>query len=199
MVVVVGLPLSLDGTRGRAAAEAAEAEAEALGALLGDHHVEVELFDERLTTVTAHQALAAGGTRSRQRRAVVDQTAAAVMLVGLARRVGPATVTMTGAGGPARAVPLDRRRACRRCPRPSPGRRADPTAGRAATGRPHRRWRIGGAWPWWGWSVVVLVAGFLWVQHEANPVRAPRGPGHRHRPVRHRGRSAGRRRSRPRG
>lgn len=80
VVVVVGHPLSLDGTRGPAAT-AAEAEAEALGTLLAPHGVRVELFDERLTTVTAHQALSAGGTKGRNQRAVVDQTAAAVMLM----------------------------------------------------------------------------------------------------------------------
>lgn len=77
--VVVGLPLSLDGTWGPAAAAASE-EAEALRQLLGDRPVEVELFDERLTTVSAHQALSATGSRERQRRPVVDQAAAAVLL-----------------------------------------------------------------------------------------------------------------------
>jgi putative Holliday junction resolvase len=79
VVVVVGLPLSLDGSRGRAATEAAT-EADTLAALLAPHHVDVELFDERLTTVSAHQALAAGGAGGRQRRQVVDQAAATVML-----------------------------------------------------------------------------------------------------------------------
>jgi putative Holliday junction resolvase len=79
VVVVIGLPLSLDGSRGRAAL-AAEAEAEALRALLGERGIRVELFDERLTTVSAHQALAAGGNDSRARRKVVDQAAATVML-----------------------------------------------------------------------------------------------------------------------
>jgi putative Holliday junction resolvase len=77
--VVVGLPLSLDGTSGPAASSA-RSEAEALRALLEGRGVEVQLFDERLTTVSAHQALAAGGVRQRDRRGVVDQTAAAVML-----------------------------------------------------------------------------------------------------------------------
>ena len=80
MVVVVGHPLSLDGSRGPAA-RAAEAEAEALVGMLDAHEVRVELFDERLTTVSAHQALTAGGTKGRDQRAVVDQTAAAVMLM----------------------------------------------------------------------------------------------------------------------
>ena len=77
--VVVGHPLSLDGSRGRAAT-AAEEEMTALGALLDPHGIAVELFDERLTTVTAHQALQAGGRSGRQRRAVIDRTAAAVLL-----------------------------------------------------------------------------------------------------------------------
>ena len=42
--------------------------------------VPVELHDERLSTVTAQSALAAAGVKGRDRRRVVDQTAAAVML-----------------------------------------------------------------------------------------------------------------------
>jgi putative Holliday junction resolvase len=78
-VVVVGLPLSLDGSRGTAAIQA-EAEAEALRGQLHPQGIEVELFDERLTTVTAHQSLAAGGKGSRARRAIIDRSAATVML-----------------------------------------------------------------------------------------------------------------------
>jgi putative Holliday junction resolvase len=74
--VVVGLPLSLDGRKG-AAARAVEAEVVELRSLLP---VPVEVYDERFTTVTAHQQLAAGGKRSRARRATVDQAAAAVLL-----------------------------------------------------------------------------------------------------------------------
>jgi putative Holliday junction resolvase len=80
VVVVVGHPLSLDGSRGPAAL-AAEAEAAALADVLDAHGVRVELFDERLTTVSAHRALTAGGTRGRDQRAVVDRTAAAVLLM----------------------------------------------------------------------------------------------------------------------
>jgi putative Holliday junction resolvase len=78
-VVIVGLPLSLDGSRGRAAVQA-EVEADALRPLFGSHGIEMELFDERLTTVTAHQSLGAGGKNSRARRKVIDQSAATVML-----------------------------------------------------------------------------------------------------------------------
>ncbi|HET7488228.1 MAG TPA: Holliday junction resolvase RuvX [Acidimicrobiales bacterium] len=74
--VVVGLPLSLDGRMGPAA-EATAAEAEALAAVVG---VPVETCDERLTTVSAQQALRAGGTPGRRQRAVIDKVAAAVLL-----------------------------------------------------------------------------------------------------------------------
>jgi putative Holliday junction resolvase len=78
--VVVGLPVSLQGTEGPAA-RAARAEAFALAQVVG---VPVELADERLTTVTADRALRAGDQRrersSSRRRQVVDQVAAAVML-----------------------------------------------------------------------------------------------------------------------
>ena len=74
--VVVGLPLSLDGRMGPAAAAAAE-EAEALGDVLG---VPVETYDERLTTVTADRSLSSLGLRGQARRRVVDKVAAAVML-----------------------------------------------------------------------------------------------------------------------
>ena len=74
--VVVGLPLSLDGSMGPAA-RAAAAEAEALGDFLG---VPVETYDERLTTVTADRSLSSLGLPGQARRRVVDKVAAAVML-----------------------------------------------------------------------------------------------------------------------
>jgi putative holliday junction resolvase len=78
-VVVVGLPLSLDGSRGPAAS-AATVEADALRAALGGRGIPVELIDERLTTVSAHRALAETGAKERDRRRVVDASAAAVVL-----------------------------------------------------------------------------------------------------------------------
>lgn len=74
--VVVGLPLSLDGSDGPAAV-AARAEAVELSRAVG---VPVELHDERLTTVTANRVLAEQGLDARARRRVVDQVAAAVLL-----------------------------------------------------------------------------------------------------------------------
>lgn len=74
--VVVGLPLSLDGSTGPAA-ERVIAEVTGLAEVLG---VPTETFDERLTTVTAHQLLAERGVRAKDRREVVDKAAAAVIL-----------------------------------------------------------------------------------------------------------------------
>ena len=75
-VVVVGLPLSLDGSAGRAA-KLVEAEVEELRAVLD---VPVEVYDERFTTVTAERSLGERGVRGQARRKVVDQAAAAVLL-----------------------------------------------------------------------------------------------------------------------
>jgi putative Holliday junction resolvase len=75
-IVVVGLPRSLDGSDG-AAATAALTEVEELAEVLD---VPVVTHDERFTTVTAHEQLRAAGLGGRQRRTVVDQQAAAVLL-----------------------------------------------------------------------------------------------------------------------
>lgn len=83
--VIVGLPLSLDGSDGPAAT-AARAEAVELEAALG---VPVELHDERLSTITAHHALREAGVSGRRRREVVDAMAATVILQDwLDRRAG---------------------------------------------------------------------------------------------------------------
>ena len=74
--VVVGLPLSLDGSVGRAAA-AALAEVAELKHVLG---VPVETFDERFTTVSADRALKNMKMKASARRHVVDKVAATVML-----------------------------------------------------------------------------------------------------------------------
>lgn len=88
-VVVVGLPLGLDGRPGRAARQA-QAEAAALAAALAGRAVAVQTFDERLTTVSAQRELAAAGRRGPERRRLVDRSAAAVMLQAwLDRQAGP--------------------------------------------------------------------------------------------------------------
>ena len=74
--VVVGLPLSLDGGTGPAARSALE-EADQLRRFLD---VPVELHDERLTTVAADRFLMLMKMKAGDRRRVVDQVAAAVLL-----------------------------------------------------------------------------------------------------------------------
>lgn len=74
--VLVGLPRSLSGGEGPAAATARE-RAGRLATAVG---VPVRLVDERLSTVAASRALRAGGRTARQQRAVVDAAAAAAIL-----------------------------------------------------------------------------------------------------------------------
>ena len=75
--VVVGLPRSLSGGEGPAAAKT-RAWAEALARALVP--LPVRLVDERLTTVSAEAMLRDRGVKGRARRAVVDQAAAVVIL-----------------------------------------------------------------------------------------------------------------------
>ena len=75
-VVVVGLPFSLDGSIGPAA-RAILAEVEELRATLA---VEVVTWDERLTTVEAERSLRVMGVKEGNRRRIVDQVAATVIL-----------------------------------------------------------------------------------------------------------------------
>jgi putative Holliday junction resolvase len=84
-LVVVGLPLSLDGSMGPAARAAAD-EAAALADVLA---VPVETYDERLTTVTADRSLSTLGLSGQARRRVVDKVAAAVILQAWLDRANP--------------------------------------------------------------------------------------------------------------
>jgi putative Holliday junction resolvase len=75
-LIVVGLPLGLNGTEGRAARDA-RVFALRVGEATG---LPVELHDERLTTVTAERVLLEAGLRRERRRAARDRVAAAVLL-----------------------------------------------------------------------------------------------------------------------
>jgi len=75
--VIVGLPTSLSGREGAAAAAARSFAADLAGRLAP---IPVRLVDERFTTTQAHDALRRGGKDSRARRGVVDAAAAAVLL-----------------------------------------------------------------------------------------------------------------------
>jgi putative holliday junction resolvase len=75
-VIVVGLPLGLDGREGKAA-ELIRGEVEELRAVFA---IPVVVHDERFTTATAHRALAEQNVKAKDRRHVVDKVAAAVLL-----------------------------------------------------------------------------------------------------------------------
>ncbi len=76
VLVVLGEPVSMDGSRGTRASHAASF-AEALRAFLD---VPVVLHDERLSTVEAERSLREAGVTGRRRRSVVDAAAAQIIL-----------------------------------------------------------------------------------------------------------------------
>jgi putative holliday junction resolvase len=99
--VIVGLPASLSGREGKAAAEVRKL-TDAIASTIAP--IPVRLVDERFTTVLAHDALRAGGMDSKARRHAVDQAAAAVLLQGALdaeRSTGlpPGTLVSPGQGG----------------------------------------------------------------------------------------------------
>jgi putative pre-16S rRNA nuclease len=74
--VVVGLPRSLSGAEGPAAAKARERAARLAAAI----DIPVRLVDERLTTITASQRLSQGGKRAKEQRVLIDAAAATTIL-----------------------------------------------------------------------------------------------------------------------
>ena len=75
-VVVVGLPISLDGSTG----PAAQAVLDEVAELRRVCQVDVETVDERLSTVEAERRLREAGVDSRAGRQRVDMVAAAIIL-----------------------------------------------------------------------------------------------------------------------
>jgi putative Holliday junction resolvase len=74
-LVLLGLPLNMDGTRGPQAQKAM-----AFGQVLADAGLHVLYQDERMTTVTAERVLIGGNVRRENRKNYVDKLAAAVIL-----------------------------------------------------------------------------------------------------------------------
>ena len=74
--IVIGEPLSMDGSRGTRASHAA-AFADAVRAVVA---VPVVLQDERLSTVEASRGLRDAGASAKRQRAVIDASAAQVIL-----------------------------------------------------------------------------------------------------------------------
>ena len=73
---ILGLPLRTDGSKGDKALEC-EALAEALRQQSG---LPVQLWDERFSSVQAHQNLSAAGVRAKNRKHIIDAAAAVVIL-----------------------------------------------------------------------------------------------------------------------
>ena len=76
--IVVGLPRNMDGTEGPRA-EVCRAFAEKVKEITG---VDVEMWDERRTTVEAHQILSDNNYHGKKRKNTVDAVAASLILEG---------------------------------------------------------------------------------------------------------------------
>lgn len=75
-LIVVGLPKNMDGTEGDRAEKCRD-----FGKLIAEKTgVEVVMWDERCTTVSAHQILNETNVRGKKRKAVVDAVAAVIIL-----------------------------------------------------------------------------------------------------------------------
>jgi putative Holliday junction resolvase len=75
--VLVGLPRSLNGTEGPAAAKV-RVFAQSVAKVIAP--VPVRLVDERMTTVSATHGLRASGVKAKKGRSVIDQVAAVIIL-----------------------------------------------------------------------------------------------------------------------
>lgn len=77
-LIVVGLPVNMDGTKGERA-QKCTLFSEKLSEETG---IETRLFDERLTTVSAHRILSQNNVRGQKRKNVVDAVSAVMILEG---------------------------------------------------------------------------------------------------------------------
>ncbi len=74
--IVVGLPKNMDGSEGERAQKCKD-----FAVMLEDYSgIPVKLWDERRTTITAHNYLNETNTRGKKRKEVVDQVAATIIL-----------------------------------------------------------------------------------------------------------------------
>ena len=80
--LVLGLPKNMDGSEGPRA-EKSRAFREVLAAAFG---LPVALWDERRTTIDAHNILAGSGKNAKKRKATVDAVAASLILEGYLTR-----------------------------------------------------------------------------------------------------------------
>jgi putative Holliday junction resolvase len=76
--IVIGLPLHMDGREGEGAADARAFAA----AIEARTQLKVILWDERLTTTSAHKHMTAMGVKTKNKKGMVDQLAAELILQG---------------------------------------------------------------------------------------------------------------------
>jgi len=75
-IIVVGNPINMNGTEGPRSEKC-----RAFAALLGEaYSLPVELYDERLTTVSAHRFLSDANIRGKKRKDSVDELSATLIL-----------------------------------------------------------------------------------------------------------------------
>lgn len=75
-IIVLGLPVKLDGSVGQAALEVQEVAKR----MAAGHGLDVRTWDERLSTAEAQKALIGGDVSRKKRKKLVDQVAAAIFL-----------------------------------------------------------------------------------------------------------------------
>ena len=76
--IIVGLPVSLDGTLG----PSAQSVMDEIKMLRGVTDIPIETHDERFTTVTAEQILLQQNVKRDRKKRVIDKVAAAIILQG---------------------------------------------------------------------------------------------------------------------
>lgn len=75
-LIVVGLPLNMDGTKGERATEC-----ERIAKIIEEKSgIRTQMYDERCTTVMSHNALNVTNVRGKKRKNVVDAVAAVMIL-----------------------------------------------------------------------------------------------------------------------
>lgn len=74
--IILGLPKNMDGTEGQSAKDAREFGNILLSAL----NIKIDFFDERCTTVIAHEFLSSNNKRGNARKKIIDAASATVIL-----------------------------------------------------------------------------------------------------------------------
>ena len=77
-LIVIGKPVNMNGTYGEKVEKVTY-----LGELIKTHtDIPIDFFDERMTTVRAHQILQESGVRAKNRKQIIDSLAAELILQG---------------------------------------------------------------------------------------------------------------------